>query len=164
MPKSKKWRTYEEVARYLLNQMADKFGLSYVEGKQNIIGKRSGTEWDIEAKGVNLSEGTFVIVECRRYTTSKQCQERIGGLAYRILDTGADGGIVVSPLGLQEGATKIASAENIHNVHLNKDSTTENYILKFLNEIHVGLTACSKSSGSVSIKVFNADHKLIRKL
>jgi hypothetical protein len=92
MPDSN-WKTYEEVAKYLLNQMADKFGLSHVEGKQKIVGKRSGTEWEIEAKGVNLSDGTFVIVECRRYTTSKQCQEKLGGLAYRILDTGAAGGI-----------------------------------------------------------------------
>ena len=53
----------------------------------------------------------FVIIECRRYTKSRQSQEKIGGLAYRILDTGARGGILISPLGMQEGASKIADVE-----------------------------------------------------
>jgi hypothetical protein len=42
-------------------------------------------------------------------------------LAYRIIDTGADGGILVSPLGLQEGAERVAAAENIISVRLNED-------------------------------------------
>ena len=34
-------------------------------------------------------------------------------MAYRISDTGAEGGIIVSPLGVQEGGKKIAETENI---------------------------------------------------
>jgi hypothetical protein len=161
IPESKKWLTYEEVARYLLNQIADKFGVSHVEGKQKVVGKRSGTEWEIDAKGVNLSDGIFFIVECRRYTTSKQCQDKMGGLAYRILDTGAAGGILVSPLGLQEGAEKVAAAENIHNVTLDKNSTTENYILKFLNEIRIGRSDHMTLIDSIAIKLFDSNEKVI---
>src|SRR5262250_1546186 len=40
----------------------------------------------------------------------------LGGIAYRIRDSGAEGGIVVSPLGLQEGAAKVAKKENIVSV------------------------------------------------
>ena len=50
--KKTKWQSYEEVSTYLLNQIAHKFGLSHFEGKQKIGGKRSGTEWEIDAKGV----------------------------------------------------------------------------------------------------------------
>ena len=38
--------------------------------------------------------------------------------AYKIQDTGAAGGIVVSPLELQTGARRVAKAENIHRVFL----------------------------------------------
>ena len=136
---NKAWETYEEVAAYLLNQLAEKFGIARIEGKQTIKGQKSGTDWEIDAKGVGFQDDIFLIIECRRYTSSKQTQEKLGALAYRIQDAGAAGGIVVSPLGLQEGAEKVAKAENIRNVILDPTSTTTNYILKFLNEVHVGI-------------------------
>ncbi len=148
---TKTWQTYEEVARYLLNQFVDKFGIVRVEGKQTIRGHRSGTDWEIDAKGIGSEDETFLIVECRRYTSSRQSQEQVGAIAYRISDTGASGGIIVSPLGLQEGAEKIARAENIRSVILNPECTTENYILKFLNEVHVGLSDRIEVKASVAI-------------
>jgi hypothetical protein len=136
----KAWESYEQVAQYLLDQMAEHFGLSHVEGKQKIEGKRSGTIYVIDGRGVAKGGEGFVILECRRYTTSRQKQENLAALAYRMLDTGAKGGIVVSPLGLQEGARKIAKAENVMSVHLGENSTTKNYVLGFLNNIFVGVT------------------------
>jgi len=133
----KKWESYEQVAAYLLNQCANEFDLDRIEGKQRIKGQRSDTEYEIDAKGV-CNEG-FVIIECRRYTTSKQNQEKIASLAYRIIDTGADGGIIVTPLGIQEGAAKIALAENIINVQLGENSTPTEFVLSFLNKVIVGM-------------------------
>lgn len=46
------WRTYEEVAVYLLNQFADALGLERVEGKQKIGGNITTAEWEIDGKGV----------------------------------------------------------------------------------------------------------------
>lgn len=135
----KKWESYEEVATYLLNQCANKFGLDRVEGKRSIKGQRSNTEYEIDAKGVRENNEGFIIIECRRYTTSRQNQEKIASLAYRIIDTGADGGIIVSPLGIQQGAAKIASAENIINVQLAENSTPREFSLSFLNKIMVGI-------------------------
>lgn len=80
---------------------------------------------------MKLSGEGFIIIECRMYTTSKLKQEDVGALAYRIIDTGAAGGIVVSPLGLQEGAAKVAAAENIQTVYMDEDSTTTDYFLRF---------------------------------
>src|SRR3990172_1193422 len=102
----KKWESYEEVATYLLDKFASDFGLERFEGKQTIQGQRSGTEWEIDAKGVRK---------------------------------GNEGGIVVSPLGLQEGAEKIAAAENIQSVELRADSTIYDYFLRFLNNVMVGV-------------------------
>jgi hypothetical protein len=147
----KKWESYEEVATYLLNQFAEKFGLSHVEGKQKIIGHRSGTDWEIDAKGVRKGNEGFIIVEARRYTKSRQSQEQLGGLAYRINDTGAKGGILVSPLGMQEGAAKIADSENIINVQLAPNSTTLEYVMRFLNNIMVGVHDTVRVTESVVV-------------
>jgi Zn finger protein HypA/HybF involved in hydrogenase expression len=133
------WQTYEEVAAYLLNQFASEFSLERVEGKQKIKGNRSGTDWAIDAKGVRSGGEAFVIVECRRYKNKRQDQERLAGLAYRIIDAGAEGGIVVSHLGLQAGATKVAEAEGIISVRLDKDSTATEFSMQFLNKIFVGI-------------------------
>jgi hypothetical protein len=132
------WETYEEVATYLLDQFAQVFGLERVEGKQNIDGLRSGTSWEIDAKGYCQNHTGFIIIECRRFTTSRQSQERVGALAYRIIDTGAKGVIIVSPLGLQEGGQKIAAAENIVSVRLDERSTRHDYIMQFLNCVMFG--------------------------
>jgi hypothetical protein len=134
------WQSYEEVAAYLLNEMKAAFGLQRVEGKQGVLGLRSGTEWVIDAKGVALGEEKFVIIECRRHTTSRQKQEHMAALAYRILDTGTVSGILVSPLDVQKGARKIARAEHVITAQLAAESTTTEYVLKFLNQIHVGVS------------------------
>ena len=48
-----------------------------------------------------------MIVEFRRYTKSRQNQEKMGGLAYRIVDTGAKGGLIVSLLGYRKVQKKL---------------------------------------------------------
>ena len=92
-------------------------------------------DWEIDGKGVKADEGAIVVIECRRYTTSKLKQEAMGGLAYKIGDVGAAGGIVVTPIGVQEGGEKISKYEGIQIVHLDADSTTTDYVLKFLNNV-----------------------------
>lgn len=131
----KSWETYEQIAQYVLDQIADRFGVERFEGKQKVLGQQSGTSYKIDAKGVMNNGEVFLIVECRRYTNSRQNQEKVGALAYRIIDTGASGGIIVSPLGLQAGASRIAAAKNIHNVIMTEDSTFEQYVVKLLNEV-----------------------------
>jgi len=135
----KKWKTYEEVSVYLLNHLAKEFKLEKVEGKQAVPGRRSGTRWNIDAKGIKQGNEGFIIIECRCYTTSRQNQEKMGALAYRIKDTGAKGGIIVSPFDVQKGAAKVAAAENIQVVVLDENSTTTNYILRFLNKLMIGV-------------------------
>lgn len=147
------WKYYEEVASYLIDACAGEFGLTGVEGKQKVRGRLSGTEWEIDAKGVRECDEGFVIVECRRYTTSKQTQENLGALAYRILDTGASSGIIISPLGLQEGAKKIAQVENIIDVQLDQNCTPQEFSMRFLNKLMVGMREEIKIGVSFSADV-----------
>lgn len=58
-------------------------------------------------------------------------------MAYRIHDTGAKGGVVVTPIGFQEGAQKVAAATNILSVRLDADATPQQYVLEFLGNLFV---------------------------
>ena len=157
------WESYEQVGTYLLDQFAAEFGLDRVEAKQEVPGQRSGTSWEIDAKGVRHGNDGFVIVEFRRYTTSRQSQEKMGGLAYRIIDTGAKGGIIVSPLGLQEGADRIAAAESVVNVLLNENCNRYEYMLQFLNKIMVGVHTTIGFKDSVTFVVRDKDGNVIQR-
>ncbi|MDX9708151.1 MAG: hypothetical protein RBT64_01235 [Trichloromonas sp.] len=154
----KKWESYEDVARELIRQFKAEFGLVDVEGKQDIPGK-SGTSWEIEAKGIKEGESGFVIVECRRYTTSRLKQESMAGLAFRISDTGASGGIVITPIGLQEGAQKVARSSGIETIILTPDSTTTNYVMQYLQKIMVGITETATVSDSVHDDIIHARNR-----
>ncbi|MDA5316014.1 hypothetical protein FG142_18655 [Vibrio cholerae] len=160
--KEKRWETYEEVAQYLIQQFSEHFKLNMVEGKQSITGS-SGTEWELDGKGIREDGSSIVIIECKRHTTRKIAQEVIAGLAYRISDTSADGGIIVSPLGLQIGAEKVASHEKIIPVRLDQNSTTQEYVMEFLNNIHVGLldNVDIKVNDSLSIIVTDRDGNIV---
>jgi hypothetical protein len=151
---NKAWKTYEEVAQYLLNQFAEHFKLGSVEGKQIVPGK-SGTDWEIDAKGVNGDGDGFFIFECRRYTKSHMNQESMAALAYRIQDTGAEGGFVVSPLEPQSGAKKVAKYSNIKHITLDPKSTTSDYIMKFINQFLIGRSETVSITDSLDIKLFH---------
>jgi hypothetical protein len=82
-------------------------------------------------------------------------------LAYRIIDSGAVGGITVSPFDLQEGAKKVAAAANVVHVTLDADSTSEEYALKFLNNIFVGMRETASATDSVSAILQDANGNII---
>ncbi len=129
------WETYEDVARYILDEFRNELALKTVEGKQRLPGEKSGTIWEIDALGTSISNDAVILIECKRHTTNKLNQETLAGLAYRIEDTGSDGGIIVSPLGLQTGAEKIAKSENIINVKLHENSAPEAFCVEFLDKV-----------------------------
>lgn len=156
----KKWESYEQVAAYLLDTFAKDFGLGTVEGKQIVPGA-SGAKWEIDAKGCSEDDESFVIVECKRYTTSRISQETIAGLAFRIADTGASGGIIVTPLGFQEGARKVAAHSDIHTVRLDEDSTRTDYVLQFLNKVCIGLSDTATFEEHVEISLIDKDGNVI---
>ena len=141
------WQRYEQTAQFLLNEFAAHFCLGRVEGKQIVPGS-SGTRWEIDAKGVKANGEGFLIVECRRWN-SRLSQEAVGGLAYRINDTGAQGGILVTSLELQKGAQRIAAHKSIHHVILQKESTTEAFVIEFLGKVIMGCRESIAVSDSI---------------
>ena len=157
MSSQQSWKSYEDVARYFLNRFRQEFGLERVDPKQKIPGS-SGTSWEIDAKGVREGDNSAImLVECRQHRSKRLDQEAVGGLAYRITDTGASGGIIVSPLPLQDGAKKVAEANNIFHVQLGPDSTPENFAMSFFYKIFVGITQQVTFSEHVSVVITDKD-------
>ena len=145
----KRWETYEEVAAYLLNRVAEHFAVGHFEGKQVVPGE-SGTHWQLDAKGVGENGARVIVVECKRHTKSGISQAIAGALAFTIQDVSAHGGILVSPLGLQDGAKKVAAHANIVEVTLTPESTTTDYVMRFLNQIHVGMSESAQATDECS--------------
>ena len=133
--KPKPWESCQAVAVELLNQFAAHFQLQRVEGDQKVHGKVG--VWRIDAKGVREFDGATILVECRR-KGRRLNQEMLGAIAYRIGDIEAKGGIVVSPLDLQVGAKRIATAEKIVAVQLDASSTPTDFAMRFFGKLMVG--------------------------
>ena len=127
------WQTYEQVARAVLRDLRLNLNITDVEGYQDLPGN-SGTIWRVEGTAIRSADNAFLIIECRRHTTQGLSQESVGGLAYRINDTGAGGAILVTPLPLQRGAALVAQAESIEHVILEPWSTSENYLASFMGK------------------------------
>ena len=117
--------------------MADVFGLERVEGKQSLAGP-SGATWEIDGKGIKIRDRSDRCVECRHYRTSKLKQSAVAALAWTVSDVGASGGIVVTPIGIQQGGEIVAQSTDIEVVRLNADSTTTDYLLQFLDRVLIG--------------------------
>lgn len=156
----KQWETYEQVAAYLLNQLAEQFCVGRFEGKQAIAGD-SGTDWEIDAKGCSDGSDRIIVVECKRHTKNGVPQAIAAALAWTIRDLGAGGGILVSPLGLQKGAKKVAAQANIVEVNLDQNSTTTDFILSFLNQIHFGISESVCATDHLVAELRDRDGNLV---
>jgi hypothetical protein len=64
-----------------------------------------------------------------------------------------NGGILVNPLGLQEGAERVAAAENIIAVRLNEDCNRYEFVLGFLNKIMLGVLDQISIGEEVQVKL-----------
>jgi len=132
MQSPKKWQTYEEVVAQLIKDLAEEFGLSDVEGKQILQGQN--TTWEVDGKGIRDGDQSIIVIECKRWLTKKPGQAELAALAYTIKDLGASGGLYVSPIGLQQGAKKIAEAEKVIEVKLAAESTITDMTMELLKK------------------------------
>jgi hypothetical protein len=148
------WKSYEEVARHLLETVGDLLGLKLerVEGKQTLVGE-SGTEWEIDAKGVKAESEAIVVVECRRYRKSKIKQSAVASLAWAIGDVGASGGIIVTPIGVQKGGQLVAQSADIHIVHLDANATPTDFRIEFLEKVVHGVSANLGATATLTAEV-----------
>lgn len=151
-PQTKSWLTYEQIAQVLLDQVAEVLGFARVEGKQLLVGE-TGTTWEVDGKAVKIGDQGIGLVECKQWQ-SRVSQETVAGFAFRIDDVGASGGVLVSPLGLQSGAKKVAGATGIVEVRLNSDANLVDYVLvldDFLNRAFVGVGFGAEATLSVKV-------------
>ena len=82
----------------------------------------------------------IILIECKQRIKTALSQETLAGFAYRIRDTNANQGIIVTTIGLQEGAKRIVNASKIAAIKLDYNSTSEDYIAQIANKIFVKKT------------------------
>jgi hypothetical protein len=131
------WRKYEDAVRSIIAQHRDLLGLDSVELSPVKLEGKSGNTWNIEIIGYTAGQRKLVLVEVRRKTTRNIEPEEVGGFAYRIEDTGAEKGYMVTPLdrGLSIGAAKIAGYEEIGHINVSVEATPEDYIIQHMNSM-----------------------------
>ena len=140
----KNWKVYECTAEKILKQLAVYFDLKEIIGKEKISGS-SGTDWEIDVLAIsNLSE-KYVLIECR-LTKARQTQEKMGALAFKLQDTGAKSGIIVTPNPLQKGAALVANANNITHFKLSSHSTPNNFFAESLGKLFLGVPSVGDTS------------------
>lgn len=127
------WRRYEDAARAVLKAIGPALGISGVGPKEKKPGA-SGTDWELDATAWVEGQEGFLVVEVRRYATSRLKQKDMGAFAFCVQDVGASGGIVVSPLPPQRGATVIAKSKGFACVRLSLDSTPDTYLAEFMGK------------------------------
>jgi hypothetical protein len=139
MPKKQAWETYEDVARQLINDIKSYLGLSMVNPDKKKFPKKDGGRCEIDVSAYNMSDGKLVLVECRK-ENRRLIQEEVHGFAYRIQQTNAMRGIIVTTIGLQEGGVIAANGAKIQTIKLDPSSTLDNYIAQFIGFLAIKLT------------------------
>lgn len=108
------WEKYETVATELLRRFKDELGFSEVDGKCMLKG--GGKEWEIDIKARD-QDGGCVLIECKRWK-SRIRQGIIAELYAKIMLTGAEAGIIISPKSLQKGAEELANHNDIKHIRV----------------------------------------------
>jgi predicted helicase len=165
-PRSEVYEEYEDLTRRILNdeRVRSELDLNRVEAyKHKFTGKKTGTDWEVDAFGYDL-DGCLVLIECKHYETNKLNQNQLGAFVYTLQDLGAKRGIVVTTLGLQKGAIKVAKAENITLIKLDYHSNNENFTVNLVNKAVIQRTdqfkGISFSPGLAKIKNYSQEELL----
>jgi hypothetical protein len=148
------WRNYEDAARKIigkLNSMKDELRIEKITDKQKIKGK-SGEEWEMEIMASDSESGKPILLECKCWAKPIP-RDVIVSLAYKIKDVGGERGFIITTIGLQKGAKKIAELENIEIIKLNYDATADRFDLVLPNrgQHHLGVHAVGKFKDEVKM-------------
>lgn len=100
-------------------------------------GTQSGPELGDRCQGALADDAGLVLVEARAYKTSRLGAGALGEFVDRIIDAGAVGGIIISPLPLQEGRARVAFAEGNAFVQLQAADVPDSYFARFLKNIMI---------------------------
>jgi len=164
------WQEYEKVTTQILNDERLKQHLNdyyelrdfQVSPKRKFPGEKTGTQWEVDGFGYDLNN-KLVLLECKHFSEKNINQNTVAAFAYIIKDIGADRGIIVTTLGLQSGADKVAQAESIGLIKLQYNSTENNYVIHFSNKTPPNLTtvALTDQMGGPSFGGYSSTETII---
>ena len=139
MSEKQTWERYEDVARQLIDDIKSYLGVSMVNPDKKEFQKKDGGICEIDVSAYDMGDGKLVLVECRN-RKKRLSQEEVHGFAYRIQQTNAKRGIIITPIGLQKGARIAADGARIGLVKLEPNSTPDNYIAQLTQLLIIKIT------------------------
>ena len=151
---------YEMEAQQVIDSLPpllQNLGIQEVKGKRGVEGS-SGVRWEIDAKGIVAGDSRFVIFECKS-SEKKISVCTVMHLAYRVKDTNALTGIIVSPACLTTPAKKLACYEGIHKIDLPVGCETNEYQVRFLNQVFVGVKSTIAVTSEANAVHFDLESK-----
>lgn len=147
MSRKQTWEKYEDVVRQVIDDIKSYLGLSIVNPDKKAFSKKDGGMCEIDVSAYDMGDGKLVLVECRNKNKPLP-QEEVHGFAYRIQQTNAKRGIIVTTIGFQEGARIAANGARIGLVRLEPNSTPDNYIAQLTQLLIIRVT---DSFGGISM-------------
>jgi hypothetical protein len=97
--------------------------------------------------------GVFSVNNQGRMTQSLLSTVASTDFDWAFTHTGARGALIVTPLGLQEGANKVGQAANVVSVTLNADCTPTEFVMAFLDKVFLGVSDTCVVSDHVKVEV-----------
>lgn len=154
------WKNFEDVFRAILAMHMNFFELEKVEPTSKPVPghARKFKPWAIDVVGYRKGTKRLVLFEVKRRGRNVE-PEQAAGFAYRILDTEAEAGYIVTTMGrdLSSGAKEIADYEKIGHIQVEKDSTPDDYTMKIADNMFVGVTDTVKVSEHIEAIVERRD-------
>jgi hypothetical protein len=144
---------FERVVRDILCDLRQHFGYVAVNGKKKHRGQVSGRNIEIDATAYR-ADGGVILVECRQRQRPVDA-DQVGAVYHKVFrDTQADGALIVSAAGFQDGAEKVATAETIGMATLNPEATRHEYLLDIAGQLFRGVsfTDVAYATDTVSIQ------------
>lgn len=147
------WEKYEEYTRIILNDRVVKQYLKQnynlfditIQPKKKFLGV-SGAMWEIDAYGYNNND--LILIECKHYKNNTKVEQNIvAAFAYIIRDLKAKCGIIITTVGLQSGANKVATHENIQIIQIHQNSTDKHFFIRFSKHNQSLLSITDKIGG-----------------
>lgn len=128
------WRTYEDASRQLLKDIREQ--LLFDEKEEKEVGKEGwGAGWEVNLVAFRIGVEGFVLAECNRWKHPPDQGGNLVKFYYTIESSHESDDIIVTPIDLQDGASRVTKAEKITEIKIDLSSSNESFIAGMISHV-----------------------------
>lgn len=126
--------TYEDASRQLLKDIREQLLFDEVGG--NEVTKESwGINWEVNIVAFRVGVEGFILAECNRWKHPPDQGGRLAKFYYTIKCSHESDTIIVTPIDLQDGASRITKAEKITEIKIDLSSSNESFLAGMVSHV-----------------------------